>query len=112
MFDQARLDQYSAKEVFAIENIEQRRIAYELMDKVKMKALDNYKILESKKDKYKNPMKVITFELPGYKQPFLYYNCICPSTGREYFVETKQKTCKEAKSMGWGFKEFEFDDEY
>src|SRR3990167_6874921 len=47
LFDKVRKDKLSAEEVFALENLEQRRIAYELMDKVKMKALDNYKILDT-----------------------------------------------------------------
>src|SRR3990167_7945791 len=47
LFDKVRKDKLSAEEVFALENLEQRRIAFELMDKVKMKALDNYKILDT-----------------------------------------------------------------
>ena len=114
LFDKVRKDELSAKEVFNIKNIEQRRIAYQRMDKLKMKELDNFKILDQAKDKYGNNMKIIEFTIDGFDKPFRYYNCICPSTQREYFVECFSSTkCNEAKSKSFGMDEdFEFDEEY
>ncbi len=100
------------QEVFKIENLEQRRVAYENMDKAKMKSLPNYKILEEKIDEQGNSEKVIEFTVEGFNDPFRYYQCICPSTKREYFVETKQLTCAKAKSMSFGKEEIKFDEEF
>ena len=112
LFDKIRKDQLTAEEVFKIENIEQRRIAYEFMDKIKMKELPNMTVLDEDVDKYNNQMKVISFTMSGYDIPFMFYQCICPSTKREYFVETKQKTCKAAKSMSFGLENIEFSEEW
>jgi len=113
LFDKVRKDKLSAQEVFSLENIEQRRVAYEKMDKLKMKELSDYKILEETKDDYGNPMKVIEFSLPKYNIPFRYLNCICPTTKREYFVETKKKECIEAKMASFGLdKTIKFDKEW
>ncbi|MDD4892421.1 MAG: hypothetical protein PHH73_00280, partial [Candidatus Rickettsiella isopodorum] len=112
LFYKVRKDKLSAQEVFAIQNMEQRRVAYKKMDKIKMKLLANYKIIDEVKDKYNNPMKVISFTIDGYNEPFLYFNCICPSTGREYFIETRQEKCESAKSQSFGYDEIEFTEEY
>ncbi len=98
----------TAKEVFAIENLEQRRVAYELMDKTKMKDLADYKVLdEVKDDGYGYPMNLISFTLKKFDTPFYYLNCFDPSTGREYFVETRKQKCWEAKMGSFGLKENE-----
>ena len=103
LFDKVRKDKLSAEEVFALENLEQRRIAYELMDKVKMKALDNYKILDTvKKDGKGKKMEIVSFTLEDYTTPFKYLHCIDASTDREYFVETKKDTCNESKAASFG----------
>jgi len=111
LFDKIRKDTLTAEEVFKLTNIEQRRIAYEKMNKVKMKSLKNYTIIEAKIDEYKNDMKIISFNIEGFKNPFIYFNCICPSTKREYFLETKSMTCQEAKSKSFGFDNIIFDQE-
>ena len=111
MFDKIRKGQLTAQEVFSIDNVEQRRVAYERMDKVKMKDLKDYKILESKLDNQGNAMQVVSFSIDGYSNPFKYLNCICPSTKREYFIETKQDTCELAKAKSFGMDEIVFNEE-
>lgn len=103
LFDKVRKDQLTAQEVFALANMEQRRIAYERMDKIKMKELPNLKVLhEVKDDGYKHPMHVISFNIEGYNEPFKYLNCFCATDGREYFLETKQDDCWKAKAVSFG----------
>ncbi len=110
LFDKIRKDKLTAKEVFEIRNIEQRRIAYEFMDKIKMKELAWLKILEEEIDNQGNEMKIITFNIDNME--LKYYNCFCPSTKREYFLETESDTCKEAKAMSFWDSEIKFDEEY
>ena len=104
----------SAQQVFKIENTEQRRIAYELMDKAKMKDLAGYKVLdEVKDDGCGYPMKIVNFTVKGFDEPFYYLNCFCPSSGREYFIETQKQNCLEAKMSSFGLEEtIKFDKEY
>lgn len=98
-------DKMSPETIFAIDNLEHRRIAYEYMDKTKMKKLKDYKILDEVKDDGKgNAMKVISFSVKGIKEPLKYLNCFCPTTGREYFIGTNFDTCWEAKAQSFGFK--------
>ena len=113
LFDKVRKDQLTAQEVFAIQNMEQRRVAYEKMDKIKMRELPNLKVLEERKeDGCGYPDKVISFTLEGFNEDFRFYNCFDPSTGREYFLETRQVTCAKAKAKSFGFDEIVFDKEY
>jgi len=104
----------SAAQVFVIANMEQRRIAYELMDKAKMLALDGLKILdEVADDGHGYPMRIIQFKIEGVDEPFRYLNCLCPSTGREYYLETQQKDCLTAKAESFGLpKDVEWEAEY
>jgi hypothetical protein len=113
-FDKIRKDQLTAEEVFAIDNIEHRRVAFEFMDKAKMKQLKNYKILDEKIDEKGNPMKILSFTVQNMREPLKFYNCICPSSKREYFVGTDKDTCVEAKAGCWGLKaeEIEFVEEW
>jgi len=102
----------TAKEVFAITNMEQRRVAYERMDKIKMKEL-NATTVEENTDAQGNVQRIISFTLDGYNKPFIFYNCVCPSTKREYFLQTDKLTCAEAKSASFGMDaDFKFDEEY
>ena len=113
LFDSVRKGQLSAAEVFAIENTEQRRVAYERLNKIQMKDLPNYKVLSSVKDDgHGYPMRVVSFTMPGYDQPFKFFNCFCPSEGREYFLETKQVTCKTAKAKSFGLDKVKFEMEW
>ena len=112
LFDAIRHGQLSAQQVFAITNMEQRRVAYEKMDKIKMADLPGLQVLDESKDKHGNAQRIISFIVEGFNQPFLFYHCICPSTGREYYLETKQKGCEAAKSMSFGIKEIEFTEEW
>ena len=100
----------SAKEVFAITNTEQRRIAYERMDKRKMVEL-NATTIEESVDAQGNKQRIISFVLEGFTKPFIFYNCVCPSTKREYFLQTDKLTCAEAKASSFGLT-VQFDEEY
>jgi len=112
-FDSIRKGTLSAAEVFTIENMEQRRVAYERMDKAKMLELPNLKVLhEVADDGHGYPMRVISFTVSGYDTPFRFLNCHCPTEGREYFLETKQDTCDEAKAHSFGFDKITFDEEW
>jgi hypothetical protein len=102
LWEKVAHDKLTAQEVFAIENTEQRRIAYELMDKSKMRQFDNFKVLEESKDDCGNTQKIISFNIKGFDKPFVYFNCICPTTGREYFLQTEKETCLEAKRASFG----------
>ena len=95
-------DTMTPEEIFAIDNLEHRRIAYEYMDKTKMKQLKDYKILDEQIDEKGNQMKIISFKVKGIDEPIKYYNCICPTTKREYFVGTDKDTCQEAKLTSFG----------
>ncbi len=113
LFDKIRKDELMAQEVFAIENTEQRRIAYERMDKSKMKELKGFTVLDEHIDNYGNPEKIIQFSIEDFDIPFIYFNCFCPSTKREYFIETDQLTCLLAKARSFGFdKEIRFSEEW
>ena len=103
----------SAKEVFDLKNTEQRRIAYELMDKKKMKDLADYKVLNSREDDGQgNPDEIIEFTIKGFDEPFRYYHCQCPTTGREYHLQTNETTCIGAKNKSFGLEEIKFISEY
>ena len=112
LFDAVRHGELSAQQVFAISNMEHRRIAYEKMDKAKMAELPGLQVLDESKDKYGLNQRIISFTLEGFNKPFLFYHCICPSTGREYYLETKQKTCAVAKAMSFGLPQIEFTEEW
>ena len=102
-------DKLNPETIFAIDNLEHRRIAYEYMDKTKMKSLKDYKILDETIDSYKNPMKIISFTVKGVEKPLKYLNCFCPTTKREYFLGTDENTCNSAKSKSFGFNEDEIE---
>jgi len=102
----------TVEEVFNIENIEQRRVVYQLLDKSKILELNNYIVLDETIDQYNNKMKIIRFTVDDYKEPFLYLQCICPSTGRKYLLETKQVDCNSAKSASFGLTNINFNKEW
>ena len=105
-------DTMSPDEVFAIDNIEHRRIAYEYMDKTKMKQLKDFKVLDEQIDEKGEPMKVVSFNVQNMEDDLIFYNCVCPSTGREYFVQTKSETCSEAKARSFGLENVEWINEW
>jgi len=103
----------SAAEVFAIANMEQRRVAYDIMDKAKMAELPGLQILDNiTDDGYGYPMRIVSFQLPGIKAPFMYLNCFCPSGGREYYVETRESDCWKAKAASFGLDNVEWESEF
>jgi len=57
-------------------------------------------------------MRIVSFSIKGFDQPFKYLNCFCPSTGREYYLETQQDKCEMAKSKSFGMDKVEFDEEF
>mgnify|MGYP001598413896 CR=1 FL=1 len=102
-------DQMTPEEIFAIDNMEHRRVAYEFMDKTKMKSLKDYKVLdEIKDDSYGYPMKVISFTIKQLDEPLKYLNCFCPSSGREYFLGTDKYNCIDAKAASFGLDKIKF----
>jgi hypothetical protein len=111
-FDKIRKDELTPDEVFAIDNIEHRRIAYEYMDKFKMKSLKDYKVLDKKKDEKGNVMRIVSFTVQNMREPLKFYNCFCPSTGREYYIGTDKDKTKEAKLSSFGLNEGEFINEW
>ena len=105
-------DTMTPDEIFAIDNVEHRRIAYEFMDKSKMKSLKDFKILDEQIDSKGNSMKIISFTVQNMDEPLKFYNCICPSTGREYFLGTDEETCIAAKNKSFGLEAIEFVNEW
>jgi tRNA(Leu) C34 or U34 (ribose-2'-O)-methylase TrmL len=63
MYDKIVNDKMKPQDIFKIENAELRRIAYEYMDKAKMKKLKDYKVLDKSKDQYNNKMAIIEFKV-------------------------------------------------
>jgi hypothetical protein len=57
-------------------------------------------------------MRIVSFVIAGFDKPFLYLHCVCPSTKREYFLETKQETCELAKAKSFGMESVEFSEEW
>ena len=106
LFDSVCKGTLSAQEVFAITNMEPRRVAYEKMDKTKMRELPNLTVLDKIDDDYGFPMQLISFRVDKFSQPFKFLNCTDPSTGREYFLECfNSTTCLEAKAKSFGLDE-------
>ena len=68
-----------------------------------MKALKDFKVLDEKIDEKGKQMKILSFTIQKMKEPLKFYNCFCPSSGREYFIGTDKNTCQEAKAACWGF---------
>ncbi len=98
-------DKLTAEEVFAIDNIEHRRVAYEYMDKRKMKELKDFKVLDEQIDDKDNPMKIVEFIVQNTTEPLKFLNCFCPSSKREYYIQTEKETCWEAKKVSFGLKD-------
>jgi hypothetical protein len=105
-------DLMSPEEIFAIDNLEHRRIAYEFMDKTKMKQLKDFKVLDEALDDKGNQMKVISFTVKNMNEPLKFYNCFCPSTHREFFIGTDKNTCKEAKEASFGLEGVSWENEW
>ena len=79
----------------------------------KMKTLKDFTILDEETDNKGNQMKIVSFTIQNMKDPLVFYNCICPSSGREFFIQTEKKTWKEAKASSFGFNtSVEFLDEW
>jgi len=96
-------DELSAEEVFAIDNIEHRRLAYEYMDKRKMKELEDFEIIDKGIDEKGKEVEVVSFTVQNMDEPLLFYHCIDSSTDREYYLQTDKKKWKEAKARQFGF---------
>jgi hypothetical protein len=105
-------DTMSPEEVFAINNLEHRRIAFEYMDKLKMKQLKDFKVLDEGIDEKGNPVKVISFNVQNMDEDLKFYNCICPTTKREYFLMTDQTEWKKAKDGLSGLEDVEWVNEW
>ena len=55
-------------------------------------------------------MKVVSFKVKNVEKPLKFYNCFCPSTGREFFVGTDKKACWDAKNASFGLDEVEWNE--
>lgn len=77
-----------------------------------MKDLKDYKVLDEEIDTKWNIMKIISFNVQNMKDDLIFYNCICPSTKREYFVQTNKLKCKQAKDSSFGLDNVEFVNEW
>ena len=101
LFNKVRLGTLPAEQVFSITNIEQRRIAYERMDKTKMAAL-NPTVIDEGADSAGNPLRLVSLTIKGFSSPFLFLHCFCPTTNREYYLETRRRTCQAAVAYSFG----------
>jgi hypothetical protein len=107
-FDKIRKDKLSPEEVFAIDNVEHRRIAYEYMDKAKMTQLKDLKVLDEQTDGKRKKMRIVSFSVPNVKEPLVFYNCFDASSDREYWLQMDgHSKCWEAKFGMFGLKENE-----
>ena len=104
-FEKIRKDTLTPEEVFAIDNVEHRRIAYEMMDKTKMKSLKDYKVLDKGIDEKGKKVEIVSFTIQNMNEPLLFYHCFDSSTDREYYIQTDKKTWKGAKARQFGFDE-------
>ena len=105
-------DELSPEEILAFNNIEHRRIAWEYMDKKKLEELKDFKVLDELENDGKGyKMRVVQFIHPDAGE-IRYYNCFCPTTGREYYLGTEETTCIKAKSKSFGLEEVEFINEW
>ena len=105
-------DKLTPDEVFAIDNAEHRRIAYKYMDKSKLTQLPDYRVIDEKKDSQGNTMRVLSFTVQNMDKPIRMYNCICPTTKREYFLGTDKDTCEDAKDDLYGLSNVEWVNEW
>ncbi len=105
-------DKLDPETIFAIDNLEHRRIAYQYMDKAKMKRLKDFTVLDEKIDEKGNKMKIVSFKVASVPEPLKYYECTCPSTGRNYYIGTAKDKCEEAKLASFGLSEGSFVNEW
>jgi hypothetical protein len=111
-FEKIRKDILSPEEVFAIDNVEHRRTAYEFMDKSKMKQLKDFKMLDKGTDEKGKDVEVVSFTVQNMTEPLLFYHCVDASTDREYWLQTDKKTWKKAKARQFGLEEVEWLNEW
>jgi len=105
-------DELTPEEILAIDNTEHRRIAWEYMDKKKLEGLNGFEVIDTVEDDGKGyPMRIIQFNHPD-AGIIRYYNCFCPTTGREYYLGTEETTCQKAKAKSFGLEEVEFINEW
>lgn len=105
-------DELSPEEILAFDNTEHRRIAWEYMDKKKLEGLKDFKVLDEVENDGKGyKMRIVQFIHPDAGK-IRYYNCFCPTTGREYYLGTEETTCIKAKSKSFGLEEVEFINEW
>ena len=104
-------DEMSPEEILAIDNLEHRRIAWEYMDKKKLEGLKDFEVLDEQLDNEGFKMRVIQFNHPDAGL-IRYYNCFCPTTMREYYIGTEEKTCILAKNKSFGLEEIDFINEW
>ena len=74
--------------------------------------LKDFKILDEGVDEKGNIAKIISFTVQNMKEPLIFYNCFCPSSKREFFIQTEKKTWQEAKASSFGLREVEWVNEW
>ena len=114
-YGKIRFDKLKASQVFAIDNIEHRRIAYQFMDKTKMKELKDFEVLDKiEDDGHGYPMEIVSFTIQKMNERLKFLHVFCPSTGREYYIGTNADKCIDAKAESFGLsaKEVEFVEEW
>jgi len=90
-FDAIRHGTMTASDVFAIENTEIRRVAYERLDKSKMSELKP-RVLQEGVESNGKPIKLVEIILPSHDKSFRYLVVIDPSTDREYWLDASSAT--------------------
>ena len=111
LFNKIRKDKLTAKEVFQLDNIEQRRIAYQKMDKSKVADL-NMEVIHQSKDIFNNKMRIVKVSHEKISEGQKYLHCICPSTKREYYLGTNEDNTEKAKAKSFGLEEAEWIKEF
>ena len=75
-----------------------------------MKDLKTKILSRGKEGKY--PIRVVEITFDDSDKPFRYLNCFCPSTGREYYLETEEIKWQMAKAKSFGLEKIKFTKEY
>lgn len=98
LFDKLKNNTLTVSEILKVPNTEKRRVLWKYSNKNWLNQIG--KLLDKTIDEQWKIMKIWEIKIDG--KPALFYNCICPSTDREYFLWTQEKKCWDAKYKSWG----------
>ena len=98
-------EELSAREALAEKNAERRRVIIERMGYLRFAKEAKAKVVHEDKDRA-GTRQLLSIDLKE-DEPLVGLSCICPSTGRQYFlrVPPKTKTCHQAAAWIAGFDE-------